>query len=101
MVLDFGQIKEAVGSVLDHFDHALILDIGDPVLKALEGFGFKTATMDGPPTAEAMSIFFSREISKLMQSNITLCEVRVWETPTSFAEYEGEGVSPCLNCDCQ
>lgn len=90
MVADFGQIKEIVGCVLDHFDHALILDIGDPLLKALEGLDLKTVTMDGPPTAEAMSAFFGKEIARILPpGDVSLTSVRVWETPTSFAEYEG------------
>jgi len=104
MVMDFGTLKqEIMEPLLDHFDHALILDIGDPLLEALDGLDLKTVTMDGPPTAEAMAAFFGRAIEGELEgeTHLVLCSVRVWETPTSFAEYEGKGVSPCQSCKSQ
>ena len=97
MVMDFGVLKqEIMEPLLGHFDHSVILDLGDPLLTKLEGMDLKIVTMDGPPTAEAMATYFGKQISKeISGGDLSLISVRVWETPTSFAEYEGEGVSPC------
>lgn len=101
MVMDFGVLKqEIMEPILDHFDHAVILELGDPLLEALEGLDLKTVTMDGPPTAEAMAAFFGKSISTELagETDVILCSVKVWETPTSFAEYEPEGGYPCQTC---
>lgn len=89
MVIDFGVLKqEIMEPLLDHFDHAIILELGDPLLEAIEGLDLKTVTMDGPPTAEAMAAFFGKRIqSEIAGGDISLHSVRVWETPTSYAEF--------------
>jgi 6-pyruvoyltetrahydropterin/6-carboxytetrahydropterin synthase len=104
MVMDFGVLKsEIMEPILDHFDHAVILELGDPLLEAIEGMDMKTVTMDGPPTAEAMAAFFGQSISSELsgETDAVLCSVRVWETPTSFAEYSPDGGNPCQTCASQ
>jgi 6-pyruvoyl-tetrahydropterin synthase len=101
MVMDFGVLKqEIMEPLLDHFDHAVILELGDPLLEALEGLDLKTVTMDGPPTAEAMAAHFGKTISAELsgETSIILCSVKVWETPTSFAEFLPEEGSACQTC---
>jgi hypothetical protein len=56
--------------------------------------------MDGPPTAEAMAAHFGRAITAELsgETDVVLCSVRVWETPTSFAEFTPEEANACQMC---
>ena len=69
MVLDFKEIEAAVNQqVLAALDHRLLNDILPQ------------------PTAENIAVWiWNRLIDRL-----PLCEVRLWESPTSFAVYRGE-----------
>ncbi len=103
MVCDFKIIKEAVGDWLETFDHALCMNTADPAyedFKARYGervIGFQ----DQDPTTELMArtIFdhteqalteyaASKERRYLLKSGVRLIKVRVWETSSSWAEYE-------------
>jgi len=72
MLVDFGVIKEK----LSKYDHCLL---NDRIKK---------------PTAERLALVFWEEIQEYCSSLTHLpfcCRVRVWETPTSYAEYLPEG----------
>ena len=103
MVCDFKIIKDAVGEWLDIFDHALCMNTADPAyedFKARYGdrvIGFE----DQDPTTELMArtIFDHAEKSMVAYTERTdaryplrpaakLLSVRVWETSSSWAEYE-------------
>ena len=40
-----------------------------------------------PPTAEMLSIYWAKELSKINPGNLYSIRIKVWETPTSFAEF--------------
>jgi len=71
MAFDFVLLKEAAKKeVVDLFDHQLINDhIENPSAENIAQFAWE----------------------KLIQKNIPLYEIKVWETPTSFVTYRGEG----------
>lgn len=79
-VIDFKNIKETVGAWLNSvFDHAVILELGDPILSAIQGMCLKTFVMEVRPTAEHMA--------QLILNNFDFIEkVVLWETETSYAE---------------
>lgn len=96
MVIDFGQLKDVAGNLIDSFDHALIIKESEkdhPLSKAE-----KVVTMKENPTAENMARHFFEKIrSKLIDNRsmdnerrgLRLVKVRVHETKTGWAEYEG------------
>jgi 6-pyruvoyltetrahydropterin/6-carboxytetrahydropterin synthase len=103
MVCDFKIIKNVIGEWLDGFDHALCMNTADPAyedFKARYGdrvIGFE----DQDPTTELMArtIFDQMEsalasyamqgdVRYLLQPGVRLVRVRVWETSSSWAEYE-------------
>jgi 6-pyruvoyltetrahydropterin/6-carboxytetrahydropterin synthase len=103
MVCDFKVIKQAIFDFLDRFDHALCMNTNDPMyatLKAAYGdnvIGFENAE----PTTEALAHLFFKEIERRLASyaertdtlyplrlQVRVRRVRVWETSSSWAEYE-------------
>jgi 6-pyruvoyltetrahydropterin/6-carboxytetrahydropterin synthase len=107
MVMDFGDLSQVVSPAIMAMDHALILRRDDPFCELLDKFDEseqKLMRMDGPPTAENMAVDIGISMESFLSvggrpgPQVMLDSVRVWETPTSFAEYEGQGVSPCLKC---
>jgi 6-pyruvoyltetrahydropterin/6-carboxytetrahydropterin synthase len=85
MVVDFSEIKMVVKGWIDReLDHKMILRHDDPLVAPLEALGEPVFKIDSNPTVE--------RICKLIHDmavdyGLPVVAVRVWETPTSFAEY--------------
>lgn len=97
MVIDFKHLKEAIAkSIMDKFDHAIIFSSAEFRNEAEEDLfawawkhNMRLFEMPRRTTAEDMALFFRELIMQDLTSigytpiNIS---VRVYETPTSFAE---------------
>ena len=85
MLVDFGELKEKVGPIIDQFDHALVLYNLDPILDVARewiGISNRFVIMDMTPTAENMADLVAREVAKLFPNcNV---EIKLWETANSF-----------------
>jgi 6-pyruvoyltetrahydropterin/6-carboxytetrahydropterin synthase len=85
MVADFSDIKRLVKGWIDReLDHKMILRHDDPLVEPLERLREPIFKLDSNPTVERIAklIFdMSRD------QGLAITAVRVWETPTSFAEY--------------
>ncbi len=109
MVCDFKAVKDAVGDFLDSFDHSLCVNTQDPLyptLKAAYGervIGFP----DTEPTTEVLAkTFFDScracldtyaarsDTRYVLRPNVRLVRIRVWETSSSWAEYEAPAPLP-------
>lgn len=103
MVCDFKIVKDAVGDFLDTFDHAMCVNTRDPMFETLKAaYGERViAFADTEPTTEVLAKTFFDEIAKelgeyavreatryKLRSSVRLVRVRVWETSSSWAEYE-------------
>lgn len=88
MVCDFSDIKRVVKGWIDReLDHQMILRRDDPLVRPLQALGEPIFLVDRNPTVEHIArIIFDYARSQ----NLPVVEVRVWETPTSFASYRGE-----------
>ena len=88
MVCDFGDIKRVVKGWIDReIDHKMILRRDDPLVAPLQALGEPVFLVDSNPTVELIArlIFnYTRE------QGFNVVQVKVWETPTSFASYAGE-----------
>ena len=85
MVCDFTDIKRIVKTWIDReLDHKMLLRRDDPLVPALQALGEPVFLVDRNPTVEhiARLIFDYTE-----QQGLPVVRVKVWETPTSFAEY--------------
>jgi 6-pyruvoyltetrahydropterin/6-carboxytetrahydropterin synthase len=103
MVCDFKIVKEAVGGWLDTFDHAMCMNTSDP---AYQDFKLRYAErvigfQNEDPTTEVMArTIFDHTANALvayaakndgrypLAAGVRLVRVRVWETTSSWAEYE-------------
>jgi 6-pyruvoyl tetrahydropterin synthase and hypothetical protein len=85
MVVDFYHVKKYAGDIIDRLDHATLLRGNEPIALANAVstkrviFGFRT-------TAENMSKFLAWYLGKALQPYARLDFVRLWETPTGYAE---------------
>lgn len=96
MVVDFKDLKEIVKKIIvDPLDHACMVNeiSKDPfeveLGKLLEAHGRKIYYVDYRPTAENMAINFMDKINHelgIMQAPYMVAKIRVYETPTSYAE---------------
>jgi len=90
VLMDFADLKAALKLVVDHYDHALLLNYQDPILAPLRQAvpGLRVATFEDQPTAEiiARSIKFNlQRIIETGKREIIVRRVKVWETPTVAA----------------
>ena len=89
MVLDFSLFKTAIKEpIIDAFDHALIVPQNSHLenLKNIQQDG-KFIELPFQPTCENMILYFVRIIQKYIPKDVELFSVRLYETPTSFAEW--------------
>lgn len=88
MVIDFSDLKKAVRSLADSFDHALIYESGSlksATLAALQDEGFRMIEVPYRPTAENFARAFYEALSA---DGLPVLRVTVYETPDNSACYE-------------
>ena len=85
MVCDFSDIRRIVKGWIDRdLDHKMLLRRDDPLVKALQQLGEPVYLCESNPTAEHIAkIIFQHAASE----GLPVVRVKLWETPTSFAEY--------------
>lgn len=103
MVCDFKIVKEAVGEFLDSFDHSLCVNTKDPMFAVLQqAYGERIIAFENTePTTEVLAkTFFDACKTRLtdyanqegrpytLRTSVRLTKIRVWETSSSWAEYE-------------
>ena len=95
MVMDFGDMKAVIASVIDPWDHALHLDRTDPFYPLLDNRKLALVLWDGPPTIEHMVKvayhLLSNELTRVLGEgcDVHVESVRGYETPNCFADYSG------------
>lgn len=87
MVVDFSDIKRIVKGWIDReLDHKMILRHDDPLVGPLQQLGEPVYILESNPTVERIAKLI---FDKAREAGISVVAVRVWETPTSIAEYSG------------
>jgi 6-pyruvoyltetrahydropterin/6-carboxytetrahydropterin synthase len=102
MLVDFKALRLALQDHIERYDHAMAVNSNDPMLPALRELYPEDAVVvfeDTDPTTEviAKEIFdfvdrilsngFRQDLYSIPAGKIRLQRVRVWETPSSWAEY--------------
>ncbi|MDI9339092.1 MAG: 6-carboxytetrahydropterin synthase [Sediminibacterium sp.] len=90
MIIDFSDLKEIVQKqVLYNFDHALVLNEKSPhaELTLLKNSFDKVVLTPYQPTCENLLLDIVEKLTNTLPENVTLCAVRLNETPTSYAEW--------------
>ncbi|MBU3131840.1 6-carboxytetrahydropterin synthase QueD [Clostridium gasigenes] len=88
MVIDFGDLKKDVKSMVDYYDHALIIEkdtMREETLSCINKDGFKTIEVNFRPTAENFAAFF---FNTMKDKDYNVKRATVYETPTNSAVYE-------------
>lgn len=103
MVCDFKIIREAVGDWLDGMDHAMCMNTADPAYVEFKGrYGERVIGFENEdPTTEVLARVIFQHASDALRRHaadpqaryrlaggVRLVRVRVWETSSSWAEYE-------------
>ncbi|MCQ2959067.1 MAG: 6-carboxytetrahydropterin synthase QueD [Bacteroidales bacterium] len=92
MVMDFGILKKAVKEpIVDRFDHSVIVPCGGrfDCMKEYQEEG-KFIEIPCQPTCENLTAYIAQEIKKHLPCDVELFSVRLFETPTSYAEWYAE-----------
>ena len=85
MVVDFSDIKRIVKGWIDReLDHKMVLRHDDPLVKPLQQLGEPIYLLDSNPTVERIARLIFDYASG---QGLPVVRVKVWETPTSYAEY--------------
>ena len=88
MVADFGDIKRIVKGWIDReLDHKMILRHDDPLVAPLQQLGEPIFIVDSNPTVERIARLI---FDQARTNGLPVVRVTVWETPTSFATYQGD-----------
>lgn len=91
MILDFSELKEAANETIGKYDHALVLEFGDPFGIAVDKFNeasrsdFNIVTVLGAPTAENFSQWI---YTGLRAKGLPVVEVTFYETAKNCASYK-------------
>ena len=85
MVIDFADIRDTVKAWIDdNIDHRMILHEDDPLVPVLSDRGEQHYVIDRNPTAENIAAHIYESV---VSDTMPISELRLWETPNSFATY--------------
>ena len=88
MVADFSDIKRLVKGWIDQeLDHKMILRHDDPLVAPLRDLGEPVYLLESNPTVERIAKLI---FDKTRDLGFEVVSVRVWETPSSFAQFSRE-----------
>lgn len=89
MVVDFKEIKQRVESwINENLDHRIILhELDRAMISALANLDVDMFVMNCNPTAENLAVLIKKRAEGwFFETNVFVIWVRVWETPTAYAE---------------
>jgi 6-pyruvoyltetrahydropterin/6-carboxytetrahydropterin synthase len=84
ILIDYSMIKK----IVEQYDHQIILNQQDPMVSRIREF-HPVITTPGDPTSELMAALIREDLCAFCRNqriNATVQRIRVWESPTSFAE---------------
>jgi len=85
MIFDFSDINRVIKSGIDkELDQKMLLRHDDPLVPPLRQLGEPVFLLDSNPTVERIARLIF-EYAK--EQGFPVVRVKVWETPTSFAEF--------------
>lgn len=93
MIIDFNDLKRDVKTMVDYFDHALIIQENSMRVETLNCIlqdGFKVVNVEFRPTAENFAAYFFK---CMKEKRYNVRRAIVYETPTNSAIYEEVGAN--------
>ncbi len=89
-VMDFGDVKQIVKEkIVNQLDHSFLAMGNEPAYEALKYTGTKITRLGFRTTAENLALFICHT---LRGAGLPMYSVRIWETPTSYAEVLAEEI---------
>lgn len=96
MLIDFKDLKNVVNDILvSKLDHAFVANentasaFEQSIIRACENFEGKMYLLPARPTAEVMIQIFAEKLQVALAAvGIELVHIRLFETPTSYADWE-------------
>lgn len=89
MVCDFSVLKKIVNEkIVKVFDHALVLNDKDSDKVSDLKSESKTILFPVQPTCENLLVHFKKEVIKDLPSNLSLANIKLYETEDSNAEWD-------------
>lgn len=89
MVCDFSILKNIVNAkIIEPFDHTLVLNENDASKKSLAQPNQRTLLFPVQPTCENLLLHYKNEILEVLPTELTLANIKLYETEGSFAEWE-------------
>jgi 6-pyruvoyltetrahydropterin/6-carboxytetrahydropterin synthase len=95
MVVDFGDLKDILNRIANHYDHGFIYTKNDNAVSHFaitQQPGLKWVEIDRVPTAENLAGIIFNQVEEELDATwgkdapFKLFKVQLWETPTSMAE---------------
>lgn len=83
MLVDYSELKAAARGMLERFDHAMVLQLGDVLIATLRDLGSKYVVFHVPPTAENFAEYFRNVLAEAFP--LFVCTVMVKETKDTDA----------------
>jgi len=92
MVVDFDDVKEHINkTIYEKLDHAFMVSRDDNIMtdffKRNHNESFKVVYVPFIPTVENICRWCYEELTNCFPENIEIIKIRVYETPTSWADY--------------
>ncbi|MFC2133889.1 6-pyruvoyl tetrahydropterin synthase family protein [Bacteroidota bacterium] len=90
IVIDYYDIKNIVGPIIERMDHSILVSETDTeLLEMLKKLNSRHVVIKGDSTAENICIFLVDEIKKTgLPENVSSFKIRVFETKNTYAEEE-------------
>lgn len=88
MVMDYYDVKDVVGPIIDELDHSFMVKSDDAdIIDFLEKINSKHTVVKFQTTAENICRYFLKKISEAdLPKNITGIKAKVFETENTYAE---------------
>lgn len=90
MVIDFHDLKMLVDEhIINKLDHALMINnmVSAEYTKVMKNLSERVYFVDFQPTTENIVLHIAQILSPLLPEDVSLHSVRLYETPSSFAEW--------------
>lgn len=89
MICDFSVLKKIVNEkIVDPYDHTLVLNERDESKRSLAQPKQRTILFPVQPTCENLLLHFKNEILSVLPNDLTLANIKLYETEGSFAEWD-------------
>lgn len=90
-VIDFSELKSVIKKeLIDDLDHAFLAQGNEPIIEQLQNSGSKLCVLGFRTTVENLASYICWRLKEL---ELPVYSIRLWETPTGWAEVLASDIS--------